>query len=258
MAIEKNEIPILEYDKDSAEIVSPEEEYETKICMPEKCLFLLAQDYWVEAYADVYHGKKICEVKSINGLTPIWKLKNKTGEDICMCQAPLGAPAAASLLDYLIYGGCRKIIAMGSCGAIWDIPENDVLIPVKAMRDEGTSYQYLPAERYIEMDPDAVSVIEKTFTRLGQKYRECVTWTTDGFYRETKDMVQYRRDEGCTAVEMECSALIACARKRGAKFGQFLYTADKLDEGTHDPRNWGKGSVMAAIGLCMEISSDWN
>ena len=41
-------------------------------------------------------------------------------------------------------------------------------------------------------------------------------------------MVRYRGAEGCTTVEMECAALAACARKRGASFGQILYTADSL------------------------------
>ena len=41
-------------------------------------------------------------------------------------------------------------------------------------------------------------------------------------------MVEYRKSEGCATVEMECAALAACAQKRGAVFGQILYTADSL------------------------------
>ena len=38
---------------------------------------------------------------------------------------------------------------------------------------------------------------------------EVMTWTTDGFYRETAEKVAYRKEEGCAVVEMECSALAA-------------------------------------------------
>ena len=79
-------------------------------------------------------------------------------------------------------------------------------------------------------------------------------WTTDGFFRETQDMVRYRGAEGCTTVEMECAALAACARKRGASFGQILYTADSLANiYAHDERDWGKGSLRKALELCIAV-----
>ena len=85
-------------------------------------------------------------------------------------------------------------------------------------------------------------------------FRECVTWTTDGFFRETQDMVRYRRAEGCTTVEMECAALAACARKRGASFGQILYTADSLANVLkHNERDWGKNSLRKALELCIAV-----
>ena len=54
-------------------------------------------------------------------------------------------------------------------------------------------------------------------------------------------MVQYRREEGCKVVEMECSALAACARFRKILFGQILFTADTLaDAENYDARGLGK------------------
>ena len=50
----------------------------------------------------------------------------------------------SKVLEYLIAGGVTKIISVGSCGVLEDIPENRFLIPVSALRDEGTSYHYLP------------------------------------------------------------------------------------------------------------------
>lgn len=94
--------------------------------------------------------------------------------------------------------------------------------------------------------------IEQTFYALKLPFRECITWTTDGFFRETRDMVTYRKSEGCLTVEMECAALAACARKRGAVFGQILYTADSLaNVCAHDERDWGKGSLRKALELCI-------
>ena len=156
---------------------------------------------------------------------------------------------AEQLMDFLISCGCRKIISTGSCGVLTDLAENEFLIPVKALRDEGTSYHYLPASRYIELDKTIRDAIEQTLLAQKIPFRECITWTTDGFFRETQDMVKYRRAEGCTTVEMECAALAACARKQGASFGQILYTADSLANVLeHDERDWGKELLAKSTG----------
>ncbi|WP_022753610.1 phosphoglycerate transporter [Butyrivibrio fibrisolvens] len=86
-----------------------------------------------------------------------------------------------------------------------------------------------------------------------------VTCTTDGFFRETKDMVRYRLEEGCSVVEMECAALAACCRKRGAKFGQFLFTADSLaNVHGYDARSFGTGPHEKALLLGLDVLRDYN
>ena len=87
----------------------------------------------------------------------------------------------------------------------------------------------------------------------GLPYMEVVTWSTDGFFRETKEKVAYRKSEGCSVVEMECSALAACAKMRGAIWGELLFTADTLADAEHyDERNWGDDSPSYALELCIE------
>ena len=80
-----------------------------------------------------------------------------------------------------------------------------------------------------------------------------VTWSTDGFFRETKDKIEYRKSEGCSVVEMECSALAACAQMRGVIWGEILYTADTLAGAEkYDERNWGRDSAELALELCIQ------
>ena len=68
------------------------------------------------------------------------------------------------------------------------------------------------------------------------------------------DKVKYRLQEGCSVVEMECSALAACCRKRGAQFGQFLFTADSLaNVHEYDERDFGKDSHEKALLLGLKI-----
>lgn len=94
---------------------------------------------------------------------------------------------------------------------------------------------------------------EETILEHSMKYQEVITWSTDGFFRETKEKVAYRKSEGCAVVEMECSALAACADFRGATWGMILYTADSLaDVDKYDERNWGGNAYEYALTLCLD------
>lgn len=251
----QNEIPILEYDDSSKEVITPNHDC-TNLHLPEKCVFAFLGDR-TDDYALLHDARIIEEFVTISKIFNIYVLSHK-GEDICLVQSPIGAASAVQLLDMLLACGCRKVIATGSCGVLADLPENAFLIPIRALRDEGTSYKYLPASRYIDLCPDAVEAIADTFNQMGIPYEKCMTWTTDGYFRETEDMVRFRLTEGCAAVEMECAALAACAKKRGGRFGQFLFTADSLaNVHEYDQRKFGYDSHEKALLLALDIVSNW-
>ena len=135
------------------------------------------------------------------------------------------------------------------------MPENVFLIPTRALRDEGASYHYVAPSRYIEVNRRALTAIETVLRQASIPYQEVMTWSTDGFYRETPDKVAYRIEEGCSVVEMECAALAAVAKLRGAIWGLLLFTADSLvDIDNYDQRNWGAEAFDKALELCLDIA----
>lgn len=249
--IRKHTIPILEYDDDPQAVIMNDRH---DVALPRRAVFAFLGDP-VDEYA-ASAGAEVLEVyHTIGRDTNIYRIQHN-GEELCLCRAPLGGSAAGQLMDFLLGHGVMQVIAAGSCGALAPLPENAFLIPVKALRDEGTSYHYLPPSRYVETSPRLRQVIMQTLTELGLSWKECTTWTTDGFYRETADMVAYRREEGCLVVEMECASLAACAAFRGAEFAQLLYTADSLaDAGKYDERDWGAKSVLPALHLCLDMAA---
>ena len=252
----KNDIPLLEYDDESLEVIAPDHEGNGKI-LPEKCLFTFLGDV-VHEYAKKHNAELVDRFITVAKTYEIYVL-HEDKEDICLIQSPIGAAAATSFLDSLISRGCKKIIATGSCGVLTELPENVFIVPTRALRAEGTSFHYQPASRYIELDKEPIAAIEKSFEKHGLPFTTCTTWTTDGFFRETRDMVKYRREEGCAVVEMECSALTACSRKRGASFGQFLFTADSLaNVHEYDARDFGGDSHEKALLIGLDILRDFS
>lgn len=250
MGIMKNDIPILEYDTNPIAVIMPNHEH-IELRLPKKAVFVFLGSL-VDTYAKEHHAAVAAHFISATKEYPVYIL-DADGQQVCLMQAPVGAAAATQILDWLIAYGVSEIISGGSCGVLTDMNENLFLVPCKALRDEGTSYHYLPPERFVEISEKARFAIEKTMDHHNLHYSEVITWSTDGFYRETKEKVDYRKSEGCSVVEMECSALAACAQLRGAVWGELLFTADTLADAEHyDQRNFGGDSLEYALELCIE------
>lgn len=250
MGIEKNPIPILEYDSDPQAILMPTHE-ELAADLPRRAV-LAFLDECVDERAAQEGWPVALRFESITKPYPVY-IAQHAGQKVCVLRMPVGAAAAAQLLDWLIGYGVRQAVAVGSCGALADLPENAFLIPERALRDEGASYHYLPPARTVETGAAARAAIEQALDAAGLPWAGCMTWTTDGFFRETKALTAYRREEGCTVVEMECAALAACAQFRGVEFGQLLFTADSLANAErHDARSWGMASQLPALELGLE------
>lgn len=250
MSILKNEIPILEFDTAQTAVIDPTHE-NFDLQLPKKCVFAFLGRH-IDEYAEKVNACKVTEFISATKRYPIY-ITSYRGERIVFCQAPVGAPAAVQVLDWLIGYGVREIISAGSCGALEAFPEGTFLVPSKALRDEGTSYHYAPPSRFMEVSETARKAIWETVTEHGMKYQEVITWSTDAMFRETREMVAYRKQEGCAVVEMECSALAAVAAFRGATFGMIFYTADSLaNVEQYDMRNWGGNAYEYAMKLCMD------
>ncbi len=235
MPVVKHPYPILEYDTEPHGIIRPNRH--SRGNLPPVCVMTFFREV-----LDRFIEERPCEIAntygSETGSFPAYVTQYK-GVELCVIRADVGSAAIAMMADFLIGYGVRHLIVCGGCGVLCDIPAGDVIVPTVALRDEGASYHYLPPSRDITLDADMVAVIEQTLREHGVPYVTCKTWTTDGFYRETPDMITYRKEEGCKVVEMECATLAAVARFRGTGFGQLLYSGDILvDYDNYDERDW--------------------
>ncbi|OGT27230.1 MAG: hypothetical protein A2Z17_02270 [Gammaproteobacteria bacterium RBG_16_66_13] len=192
----------------------------------------------------------------------IWRLYelDHAGRRVAFFHPGVGAPAAAGKLEEVIGLGCTHFIAAGGCGVLESsLPVGYVILPNGAVRDEGTSYHYLPPGREVGPSPVALAALEATLIRNGQPFIVGKTWTTDAPYRETPAKVALRRAEGCLAVEMEASAFFAVAAFRGVTFGQLLYAGDDVGGEAWDPRGWDRQAAVRerlfwlAVEACLSI-----
>ena len=157
MSLNKYDYPILEYDTESKAIIMPG--HSTDFHFPERAVMLFMETE-VENYAVENDCEIIGQFITITKLFPVYKTIHN-GVELAVCQAPLGGAAATQIMEQLIAGGVRKIIAVGCCGALFADNEGDFYIPVSALRQEGTSYHYLPPSREVSLNDNAINAIAK-------------------------------------------------------------------------------------------------
>jgi uridine phosphorylase len=153
----------------------------------------------------------------------------------------IGAPAACLRLESLIAYGVRRFVSIGTAGALQeDLNIGDLVVCDKAIRDEGTSYHYLPASKYAHASPEMVAQLTLAMEKLNLAYRPGTSWTIDTPYRETVAEIRQYRQEGVATVEMEASALFAVAAYRGIEMGAMFTISDSLIGPEWDPHFGGE------------------
>lgn len=233
----EHDYPILEYDDARRAIIEPVDHLAPLEAMPARvviCFFREVIDAACIGKADV-----VTHLGSEMGRHAVYALPLEDGRRVGVFHPGVGAPLAGGFLDELIAIGGRKFIACGSAGVLAsEIAVGHLIVPESAVRDEGTSYHYLPPAREVAADLQAVAAIKRTLEAHGIPYRTGKTWTTDGIYRETPGKVARRKAEGCLTVEMEAAAFFAVAQFRGVPFGQILYGGDDVSGAAWDPRDY--------------------
>lgn len=239
------EIPLLEFDEDRQAVIEPSRAVKPVEGLPEGCVLCFFQDVFEKLTAEL--GEPIASLRTEFARHPVYLLEHR-GQKLGLLHPGVGAPLAACMLEEAIALGFRKFVACGSAGVLdKEITPGHFMLPFAAVRDEGTSFHYLPPAREVRADPLVVRVLEETLRQSQRPYLLCRTWTTDAVYRETRARVDRRRAEGCLTVEMETAALLAVAQFRGVKLGQYLYGGDDVSGADWDPRDWHRLAVRETL-----------
>jgi len=238
--------PILEHDPSPDALIEPSRLL-SPIDIPPHCVLCFFQDV-IAGLNERGLLQHVHLLRSEIGPNPVYTLE-MDGQRLALLHPGVGAPLAGAFLDELIALGCRHFIACGGAGVLnRDLVVGHVIVPTAAVRDEGTSYHYLPPAREVSPSAAAEAAIEATLARRGVAYVAGKTWTTDGFYRETAARIARRRAEGCLTVEMEAAAFFAVAQFRGVTFGQLLYGGDDVSGEAWDSRSWqSRGSIRERL-----------
>jgi len=141
----------------------------------------------------------------------------------------VGAAFAVLVAEELFASGCRFLVSMTSSGQILPVQAPPYFMVIdRALRDEGTSYHYLPPSDYSEAPVHLTLLAKEALTAAGIPIRSGATWTTDAPFRETEKAIEVAKNAGILAVEMEAAALYAFAKARDCAVLCFAHVTNQM------------------------------
>jgi uridine phosphorylase len=155
------------------------------------------------------------------------------GAPISVTSTGIGSPSAAIAVEELARVGADTFIRVGSCGAIQpEMEVGDLVITRGAVRQEGTSKEYVREDYPAVADEEVVSALIAAAERLGHDYHVGLTMSADSFYagqgREgfegfeaagSEDLVEDLKDANVLNIEMETAAICTLANVYGLRAG---------------------------------------
>ena len=171
------------------------------------------------------------------GRQPVYEVRYR-GERFAFYLSLVGEPGCIMEYENLLAMGSRCLILFGNCGVLdRNIEDCGIIIPTKAIRDEGCSYHYAPPGDMLDVNHKYAGLFKSVLEERGYSYVEGITWTTDAVFRETRNKVERRKTQGAICVEMECAGMQALCDFRNTEFFQFFYAGDNLDHSQWQPRS---------------------
>ena len=165
-------------------------------------------------------------------LTGAFLLEHDKGEEVLVMKAAgVGAPTAVMTLEELIASGVTRVISLGAAGGIQpELRPGEIIICDRALRDEGTSHHYAPAEKFAHASAGLTQNLVESVKKRNLPVKIGTSWTTDAPYRETIAELKHYRSEGVLTVEMEAAALFAVGAYRQISVSSVFAISDVLTE----------------------------
>jgi AMP nucleosidase len=194
----------------------------TNCPLEEYCEFVLITNF--KAYIKRFHEKAGGKYSEGN-----FRVVNAPDQNCTMIDFGIGSPQAALVINCLAYlDKLKAVIMLGMCGGIDDILElGDFLIPSAAIRGEGTSRHYLPAEfpaiPASSVNLYCIGAVRKSFStpRCG------IVYTTDRrLWEFDAGFVEYLRKQRILAIDMELATLFSVAYRYEVPIGSIMLVSD--------------------------------
>lgn len=175
-------------------------------------------------YVDLFAKWNNVEIKGLSRSMP-----SATADDITIINFGMGSANAATIMDLLSSIKPKAVLFLGKCGGLKKVTElGHLVLPIAAIRGEGTSNDYFPAE--VPALP-AFSLQKATSTTIrdfGRDYWTGTVYTTNRRVWEHDDVFkEYLRTIRAMAVDMETATIFSVGFHNEIPTGALLLVSDQ-------------------------------
>ncbi len=173
----------------------------------------------------------------------------------------VGASFAVLVAEQLFASGCQLLVSVTSAGRISERGPTPYFVLIdRALRDEGTSYHYLPPSDFaVAPEPVLLAKLEQALSQLaGITVHRGATWTTDAPYRETEAAIAAARAQDLLAVEMEAAALFAFAAAVRRPVVCLAHVTNSMAQTHGDFEKGEADGTIASLAVIAEVAITWS
>lgn len=194
--------------------------------------------------------------KNTAQLSPCWacyhsELYHATYKDLQfgIIGCAVGASYAVLLAEQLFVSGCELLISITSAGKIDEGVKSDYLLIKDTLRDEGTSYHYLPANERSNISADLLEKLLPLIANQSMSVQVGKSWTTDAPYRETQSAIANAQALGAGCVEMEASALYAFSKVKSKQVVCYAHLTNSMAQQNGDFEKGAENGSLTSLEL---------
>ena len=186
--------------------------------------------------------------------TDLWLL-TLDGHEIGVVACAVGASFAVLVAEEMFASGCKLLISITSSGQLAPMDRLPCFILIdRALRDEGTSYHYMPPADFSAAPAHLLQALSGAFGGFGEPVLQGATWTTDAPFRETAAAIDAMTQRGLLAVEMEAAALYAFAAARGRDVLCFAHVTNQMGQIEGDFEKGEADGATQALALIATVA----
>src|SRR5437868_437629 len=154
-------------------------------------------------------------------------MQSATAEDLTILNFGMGSAMAATVMDLLAAIEPQAVLFLGKCGGLKKTKVGDFILPIAAIRGEGTSNDYLPAEIPALPSFRLQKAVSATIVKHGFDYWTGTVYTTNRRVWEHDDTFrQYLKRSRASGIDMETATVFVVGFVNHIPKGALLLVSD--------------------------------
>jgi AMP nucleosidase len=176
--------------------------------------------YYVELFAQMYQVDIVGKEEA---------MVNATAENITIIDFSIGSPMAATIMDLLSAVNPKAVLFLGKCGGTKPYNKlGDFILPLAAIRGEGTSNDYFPPEVPALPSFNLQKAISSSIRDAGQDYWTGTIYSTNRrVWEHDEEFKKYLRKIRVMGVDMETATLFSVGFYNHISTGALLLVSDR-------------------------------